>query len=341
MARRVFLHVGTPKSGTTYLQSLWWSQRDALAERGLLLPGRARRDHVTAAHLVCDRTAHLAELTPQRRGTWDRLLARIEEWDGDALVSHEMFAPASSEQAAGALARLSGAADEVHLVLTARDLARQLASDWQQNVKQGRPLSLRELWAMVRDESSSWWGYQDLPGLLERWGHDLPVERRHLVVLPPSGSAPASWLWDEACRLMDVDPAGLSSESPDSNVSIGLVETEVLRRVNALVPEDQRTLDLRRFTKGRLTSEVLAGLAGQEPFVLPRDIHHETVERARSMARGVEGRARVVGELGHLVPAPEPVAGRRTPEDVRDEEVADATALALSRLVLLAHRLTR
>lgn len=341
MARRVFLHVGTPKSGTTYLQSLWWSQRDALAERGLLLPGRTRRDHVTAAHLVCDRASHLAELTPERRRTWDRLLARIGEWDGDALVSHELFAPASRQQAAGALDRLSEVTAEVHLVLTARDLARQLASDWQQNVKQGRPLSLRDLWSMVGVEGSGWWGYQDLADLLERWGQDLPVERRHLVVLPPSGRAPASWLWDETCRLMDVDPAGLSSVSPDANESVGLVETEVLRRVNALVPEEQRTLDLRRFTKGRLTSEVLAGLAGQEPFVLPPDIHHETVERARVMAAAVEGRARVVGQLAHLVPAPEPVAGRRTPEDVRDEEVAEATTLALARLVLLAHRLTR
>ena len=39
MARRAFVHIGTPKSGTTYLQSLWWQHRDALAERGLLLPG--------------------------------------------------------------------------------------------------------------------------------------------------------------------------------------------------------------------------------------------------------------------------------------------------------------
>ena len=36
MARRVFLHVGTAKSGTTFLQDLWWRHRDELRERGLL-----------------------------------------------------------------------------------------------------------------------------------------------------------------------------------------------------------------------------------------------------------------------------------------------------------------
>jgi hypothetical protein len=341
VARRVFLHVGTPKSGTTYLQSLWWSQRDALAERGLLLPGRTRRDHVTASHLVCERTSHLAELTPRRRRTWDRLLAETADWDGDALVSHEMFAPASRDRAAGALGRLGEVADEVHLVLTARDLARQLASDWQQNVKQGRPLSLRQMWQMVQHETSGWWAYQDLADLLERWGQGVPVGRRHLVVLPPSGGATTSWLWDETCRVLGLDAHGLSSESREANVSIGLVETEVLRRVNALVPEADRTLDLRRFTKGRLTSEVLVGLAGQEAFSLPRDIHHETAARARAMVAAVDGRAHVVGDLSHLVPDPEPVTGRRTPEDVTEEEVAAATTLAMTRLVLLAHRLTR
>ena len=40
MARRAFLHVGTAKSGTSYLQDLWWRHRDELRDRGLLLPGR-------------------------------------------------------------------------------------------------------------------------------------------------------------------------------------------------------------------------------------------------------------------------------------------------------------
>ena len=45
MARRAFLHVGTAKSGTSFLQDLWWQQHDELRDRGLLLPGDGRRDH--------------------------------------------------------------------------------------------------------------------------------------------------------------------------------------------------------------------------------------------------------------------------------------------------------
>ena len=52
MARRAFLHVGTAKSGTSYLQDRWWQHRDALRAQGLLLPGSGRRDPFTAAAVV-------------------------------------------------------------------------------------------------------------------------------------------------------------------------------------------------------------------------------------------------------------------------------------------------
>ena len=70
MARRAFLHLGTAKSGTTYLQELWWRHRAALRDQGLLLPGTALRDHFHAAALVKGMDVIIEELTPQERATW-------------------------------------------------------------------------------------------------------------------------------------------------------------------------------------------------------------------------------------------------------------------------------
>ena len=52
MAERVFVHVGTPKSGTTYLQAGLWAQREALGSHGLLFPGRTPFDQNRASLLV-------------------------------------------------------------------------------------------------------------------------------------------------------------------------------------------------------------------------------------------------------------------------------------------------
>ena len=52
MAQRVFLHVGLPKTGTTYVQTVLWRNRAALAEQGLVYPGPRRREHMWASMVV-------------------------------------------------------------------------------------------------------------------------------------------------------------------------------------------------------------------------------------------------------------------------------------------------
>lgn len=332
MARRVFLHVGTPKSGTSFLQALWWHHAAALRERGLLLPGSGLQDHFRAACLVGDRTDVVDRLSPAERGTWDELLREIGSWEGDALLSHELFASASSAQAASALTRLGEATDEVHVVVTARDLARQLPSGWQQNVKQGKTETLREFWEQAL-AGSSFWTFQDVPALLDRWTQGVPPERRHLVVLPRVG-APRDQLWQRLCALTGIDPAGLSLDVERANESLGLAEVEVMRRVHAAMPEERRGLDVRRIATGFFTRQVLVPAGTGEPFVLPADLHAWAVERGSAMVAELQAQdLHVVGDLADLVPDPSPTPGR-TPDDVTDAEVAAVAVPALSTMLL-------
>ena len=112
MARRVFLHVGTAKSGTSFLQDLWWEHRGELRERGLLLPGGRRRDHFAAAAVVKGMTAVVETLRGRERDAWRRLVEETRTWAGDALVTNEHFSDSPPDAAAAALADLAGAAEE-------------------------------------------------------------------------------------------------------------------------------------------------------------------------------------------------------------------------------------
>lgn len=335
MARQLFLHVGTPKSGTTFLQSLWWHHREALAERGLLLPGTAIADHFHASALVSERSEVVERLTPAQRRTWDDLLAETSDWAGNALISHELFARATPDQAAGALEQLAAVADEVHVVVTARDLARQLPSGWQQNVKQGRTQTLREFWQLARDDADAdFWTYQHLPRLLDRWTHGVAADRCHLVVLPGRG-APRELLWDQACDLTGVDPSGLTTDLERANESLGLAQVEVMRRVHEAVPEDRRGLDVRRIATNWFTQQVLVPSGADEAFVLPTDLHSWAVGQGILMVDQLRARdLHVVGDLADLVPDPTPPTGR-TPDDVTDAEVAAVAVPALTRMLLL------
>lgn len=330
MAQRLFLHVGTMKSGTSYLRSLWWQNHDALAGRGLLLPGDGKGTHYHAAAEVVEREDVLALMTDDQHGTWDRVVAEAAGTEGDVLISHDLFSRASPEQAAAALRRLQGVSAEVHAVVTARDLGRQLPSAWQQEVKEGSDVTLEDYWREAdREPHGQFWTHHDVPSLLGRWSQGLPAERAHLVVLPGPG-APREWLWTRMCELMGVDPAGLDDGAERSNDSLGIGEVEVLRRVYATLPPERRNLETVRYLKGHFTRQVLVSSGPGERFTLSTEMHDWTVRRAEAMVADLRARAwHVVGDLDDLLPGPRPTG--RTPADVTGDEVADVALRALTQ----------
>ena len=84
----VYLHVGALKTGTTHLQRVLVRNREVLAERGELFPGRNWRDQVEA------RRGAIAG-KPEATGAWGRLTDEIGAHDGPVVVPMETFSSAS------------------------------------------------------------------------------------------------------------------------------------------------------------------------------------------------------------------------------------------------------
>ena len=93
--RRVFLHIGLPKTATTYLQTVLWAHRARMRAQGVLLPGDERRDHLWASRMVREDDHPRSADDAWQAGAWDRVRAEIAAWPGTAVVSHEFFAAAS------------------------------------------------------------------------------------------------------------------------------------------------------------------------------------------------------------------------------------------------------
>ena len=82
MASQVFLHIGLPKTGTTYLQSVLWGSQGRRSPRdGFLLPGRGHREHLWAA-LELQERPNLAQRHPKAPGTLARLVKRGQPAQG-------------------------------------------------------------------------------------------------------------------------------------------------------------------------------------------------------------------------------------------------------------------
>jgi hypothetical protein len=332
MARRVFLHVGPPKTGTSFLQAAWWQHRRQMADQGVLFPGASPVDHFRAAAVLANKRKITRHMTAAGLESWDRLTAEVAAWDGDAVLSSEHFAVASRPNAARGLLRLAEVADEVHVVATARDLARQVAAAWQQSVKQGKHHTFEEYWReLAADPRHGFWKLQDLPRVTRRWSQGLPSERLHLVVHGRPGS-PRNLLWDRMSGLLGIDPAILEPVSR-TNDSLGITHVELLRRVHGALAPDGPALELSRLSKSYLTQQILVPAGRSDSFVLPPAAHAWAVERGTAMVERLRKRGYdVVGDLDDLTPDPAPPTGR-TPDQVSEAEVADLASTALARVL--------
>jgi hypothetical protein len=329
MASKVFLHIGLPKTGTTYLQTVMWADRPRMRAQGVLLPGRERRDHLWSTRIIRE-DPNLDTYEERVRESWEVLKAEIAGWDGTALVSHEFFAGAATEQAARMVAELTPA--EVHLVVTAREPVGLYSGGWQESLKNRDSRTMAEFAeAEVSESPMSVWNWRtlDVRLVLERWAPAVPAERVHVLPLPPPGS-PRELLWQRFAGLVGLEPDSFDLSPTFPNESMGVAEAETLRRINDhLKDEDfERPFDRGVYIRTFLADERLATRDG-ERYWPTEEILAACRERAAAAVAHIEAAGYdVLGDLGDLL-VPETLEPRRSVDSVTEAEVAEvATALA-------------
>ena len=337
MAPRVFLHVGLPKTGTTYLQDVLWANKSALLERGVLLPGRHRRRHLLASLDVRD-DPKLAARAGDVAHPWQDLVDEVAASDAQtALITHEFFGAASAEQVRRAVGAFPDR--EVHIVITAREIIGLGLSYWQEWVKNGGAAGVDRFPPRDDYDPTDEWGWAtfDLADLLRRWGAAVPHERVH--VMPVRMGAQPEELWRRFAALVDVDPAGLVVPEDPSNTSLGLVDLELLRRVNAKLEDFHSAGSRGRWIRGFLATDRVLPLS-RERFTAAGTLVDALEEKGRAAVDALTSEAYdVVGDLALLEPRrPE---GVRHPSEVSEAEMLDAATTAIARLMTEVRSVTR
>ena len=339
--RRVLLHVGTPKTGTSFVQDVLWRNREDLAEQGVLYPADRFDEHFLAALDLLE--LPWGGLEKQAVGAWDRVAERVRAWPGTAIVSHEILATASAAQVRRALESLGHGRDavEVHVVLSARDLVRQIPAEWQENVKHRRTLSYGAFLDQVtspdrRGELASWfWGVQEVPDILARWGAALPPERVHLVTVPGRG-APRDLLWQRFASVLGLDADGLAPRTDRTNASLGVPETALVRRLNEQVRPVLRNEDYRELVRERLAHHTLSRRSASPRLTLPPAVRTWAVDLSEAWIEELAPRGYDVrGDLAELRPAPDTDAEAAfvDPDHPDEAQVADAAVACVVQLL--------
>jgi hypothetical protein len=338
----VYLHIGEPKSGTTFLQEVMWGNRAALARQGVLLPGLAAQDHFRAAQDLRAVPQDPDDPAGSYRGEWNLVAQQAVRAERVAVISHELLAAATAEQARRALESLRAA--DVHVVLTVRDFVSLLPAEWQETVKH-RNTGTWQWWVrrIMRTEDAGrpapgpwFWRVHDTLEVLRRWSQGLSATNVHVVTVPASGSPP-NLLWERFASVIGVDPASAELSAARPNTSLGLAEAELLRRLNTVLGRD----DVPDWfysvqVKERIAHEVLAA----RPASLRPRLNATQAQWARGRAEKVvaglqETGYDIVGSLDDLLPGPgavpageQPAPGKIPPNAVLAAAV-DALAAVL------------
>jgi hypothetical protein len=339
MSRIVYLHVGAPKTGTTYLQNRLVLNHASLARHRVHFPVS---QNASQFRPVLDLLQiPWGGLQADVDGEWATLMGRVRRLSGTVIVSQEVLAAAKPAQVKRVMADLADS--EVHLVYSARDLARQVPAEWQEGVKHQRKVQfgtfLKQVQTAKRTKPTEWfWRVQGLPDVLSRWSRGLSPDRVHLVTVPQSG-APRDLLWERYCRVFGIDPAWARQESERDNVSIGAAETYLLRRLNrrlrqAGLPSEE----YRRLVREVVVHQTMAKRPNMTKVTLPPAAFPWAAEVAEEWIEWVQGSGiDVVGDVEDLRPVP-PRPGHRwvDPDRPRREEMVDAAVDAMVALALEA-----
>ena len=332
----IYLHIGEPKTGTTFLQQAMWSDRGRLALHGVMLPGYSHRDHSRASRDL--RGARRLEGDPADSwaGEWDVLTRQALRASGAAVISDEVLAACNPPQADRAIRSLLPA--EVQVVITVRDIASLLPAEWQETVKCRGTIPWEQWLADVVGSTSaadrrrrSWfWTVHDTLAILQMWSQHIPPDHVHVITVPRQG--PPEALWARFASVLGIDPGSIDVPPTRVNHSLGMAEAEFLRRMNEALPDGMPEWFYNRNIKHILAHNVLSARPPQSRPALPPAERAWAAEQSEILVSALrDSKYHIVGDLSDLLSPP--ASGRRiAPARLPADQLLDAAVHAAAAL---------
>ena len=336
--KTVYLHIGAPKTGTTYLQDTLWTNKDELERAGVLVPGHHRYARVHAVREVLDWNPAGPDPEPAR---WRRIAREVRRWGGEsAVLSQEFLCRMTDEQTHAVVDSFHG--PSVRAVLTVRDISRLVTAQWQTAMRSRHTWTYTDYTAAVagtgdepstRDMYDHFWIRHNYHVILQRWIAEVGSENVSVVTVPQSGADPEE-LWRRFCQACEID-ASTHGAAETKHESLGAASAELMRRFNQ--HDTVRSMSLKAYRRSVNTAISRRGLVnrrGKEPsLALPLEHSDWAVRTADDMITMIAGLGvRVIGDLEDLRPRPASSAPV-VPEQLPSADLLSACIDGLAGLV--------
>jgi hypothetical protein len=291
------------KSGTSTIQHQLQNNPDALAAQGFRFPGQRWRQQILGVLDVLDQQRD-GQVVPGSEGAWQRLLDELAAHDGTGLISMEFLGPTPPEYIAKVVGSLRPA--DVQVVMTVRDLGRNVPAMWQEGLKNRATWTWPEYLEHIasterprRGHARRFWRQMNYPFIAQKWleevGHDC-----FTVVTVPHPGAGSEVLWERFCSVVGLDAAAFPPAEVQ-NASLSAASAQVLRALNEALPQDLPLYRYQKVVKHLLAKQGMPGPTRPEERI---GFDGAWVEQrcARQIERLQQLGVRVVGDLEELRP---------------------------------------
>ena len=289
MAKKIFIHAGFHKTGTTAIQSSFFAATDELAKVGITYPHVGGKAHHKAVYSLMgkvwgweDRGGILA--TDKK---WREFLKVIKKAKSTALISSEFLCELTEEQIIKLKKDLGNS--DITICFTLRPLLKIIPSAYQQHLKIGIKSSYEKWLHSILDEpgvstiTPSFWVRHMHADVLEKWIKHFGRENVVLLVVDEKNP---QFMYDQFNSLLRLKAGFLvPQKDKDSNRSLSLNEITLLNTINKKFPKKRSWHDYETFIRNGsikyLTNKVIPE---------PDDLKLLTPQWAVDIAKGVSAK---------------------------------------------------
>lgn len=241
--KRVVIHPGFHKSGTTALQEVFFKHRKLMKEHGVLYPYIGTKTHHRAAWSISGRVWGWekrggAKTSPR---IWEDLVKRIASAKEEVVVlSSEFFSELDGEKIRKLRHDLRN--HEVKILFTLRPLVKVLPSSYQQYLKYGMKLEYEEwLNEMFHNRantkaSPSFWRRHEHSKVIARWVDTFGTNNVTLLI---ADETKPEFLFNSVNDYLNLPKGTFAAAEIGSNRSLNMEEIALLLELNRQFPKER------------------------------------------------------------------------------------------------------
>ena len=253
MAKRIVVHAGFHKTGTTAIQSSFFAATNELEKVGITYPHVGGKAHHKAVYSLMGKTWGWED----RGGVlatddkWRKFLKKIKRTKSTALISSEFLCELTEEEIIKFKSDLD--CDDITIIFTLRPLLKIIPSAYQQHLKIGIKSSYEKWLHSILDEpgvstiTPSFWVRHMHADVLAKWAKHFGSE--NVVILVVDEKEP-QFMFDQFNSLLGLNPGLLAPQNDkDSNRSLTLNEITLLNTINKKFPKKRSWHDYETFIR--------------------------------------------------------------------------------------------